>query len=587
MAAQKKEISMETRVLIAFALSALILFLYVPLQKRFFSPPPRPVEQPAAKPAPPPAPGKEAAPAPKLAPGKPGRKPVTAPASVKQAGEESETVVENDLYKVVLSNRGAVVKSWVLKNFRDNQNHPLELVNQPAAAVFGYPFLTWTDDNELREKLANALFAVHATANRAPATVTFEYSDGTISARKEFRLEHGGYVTEVSSEVTDSGKPVAHDLAWLGSFGDQTVAMSYSTVSLIAARPDKIERQAYSSIKSESKFDGPFLYGGIEDMFFAAVFMPPNQPPAKSSIPTIRSFRSGFQPPGAQSATTLVGLGVGGQATNNFRVFVGPKSWDVLHAVYPQPNGAELKARGQPVMTLGDLLDYGWFSFIAKPLFLILRWIVAHVVANYGWAIIIITIVINFALFPLKLNSMKSALKMQRLAPQIKAINEKYKGLKLNDPRKQQQNQEVMALYKQHGVNPLGSCLPMLLQMPFLYAFYKVLAISIEMRHAPWVGWIHDLSSKDPYYILPIVMTATMYILQKMTPQTTTDPAQAKMFQFMPLIFGFMFMNFSSGLVLYWLAGNLVGIFQQWYINRTGLAPQPAGRPGKANRQRG
>jgi YidC/Oxa1 family membrane protein insertase len=139
-----------------------------------------------------------------------------------------------------------------------------------------------------------------------------------------------------------------------------------------------------------------------------------------------------------------------------------------------------------------------------------------------------------------------------------------------------------MDLYKRHGVNPVGGCFPMLLQIPFLYAFYKVLAISIEMRHAPWFGWIRDLSAKDPYYILPIVMTLTMFLLQKMTPQTATDPAQQKMFMFMPLIFGFMFMNVSSGLVLYWLVGNLVGIAQQWYINKAGLGAAPPRKPALA-----
>jgi YidC/Oxa1 family membrane protein insertase len=272
---------------------------------------------------------------------------------------------------------------------------------------------------------------------------------------------------------------------------------------------------------------------------------------------------------------------------NHFRVFVGPKAWDVLHSVYPLPGGGQPKAPGQPAMTLSELLDFGWFSLIAKPLFLILRWIYAHIVPNYGWAIVIITVVINFAMFPLKLSSMRSALKMQKLAPQIKAINEKYKKLKFNDPKKQEQNAEVMGLYKQHGVNPLGSCLPMLLQMPFLYAFYKVLSISIEMRHAPWIGWVHDLSSKDPHYILPVVMTLTMFVLQKMTPQTTTDPAQAKMFMMMPLIFGVMFMNVSSGLVLYWLTGNVIGIVQQWYINKTGLAPNAAARQKAIKQQRG
>ena len=221
MAPEKKELSMEMRVLIAFALSAVILFLYVPLQKRYFPPPPRPPEQAAAKPetAPPPAAAAPAAPAastpaaPKPAQpagatqpaAKKRAAPAAAPAAtVTQASQEGETVVENDLYRVAFSNRGAVVKSWVLKKFRDNKNHELELVNGPADALMGYPMMVWVDDDALREKLKNALFQVRASSTRAPATVTFEYSDGTTAARKEFHFEHGSYVAKVSSEVTNA-----------------------------------------------------------------------------------------------------------------------------------------------------------------------------------------------------------------------------------------------------------------------------------------------------------------------------------------------------------------------------------------------
>jgi YidC/Oxa1 family membrane protein insertase len=580
---QKPEMSPETRVVLAFVLSAIVLFGYAAVQRRLFPPPPAP--QPAAQQPAAPAPGAAPKPAGPALP--PAISAAKTPTAIKQASQETEIAVENDLYRVVFSNRGAVVKSWTLKQYRDNRNRPLDLVDQVAGEALGYPFLVWVDDQALREKLQNPLFQVHASGSRAPATVTFEYSDGTTTARKEFRFQPGSYVAEVTSAVSSAGAPVPHDLAWRGSFGDGSVDQAHTTVSLITAVPEKIERHAYSSIKSETKWSGPFLYGGIEDLFFAGIFMPPAGGPAGTAIPEVRSFRSDFQFPNASSKVALVGVGVGGAAENHLRVFAGPKAYHVLQQVYPQPNAEQLKAQGQPVSNLGDLLDFGWFSFIAKPLFLALRYIHDHVVANYGWAIVILTIVINFALFPLKLRGMKSALKMQKVAPQVRAIQEKYKKMKLNDPRRQQQNQEVMALYKEHGVNPVGGCLPMLIQMPFLYAFYKVLAISIEMRHAPWIWWIHDLSAKDPNYILPIAMTISMFVLQKMTPQTTTDPAQARMFQMMPLIFGVMFLNVSSGLALYWLVSNLVAIAQQWYINKVGLAPKPAKGPGAAIRQRG
>ena len=242
------------------------------------------------------------------------------------------------------------------------------------------------------------------------------------------------------------------------------------------------------------------------------------------------------------------------------RLFVGPKDPPLLTSVAPH---------------LSDLVDYGWFAFVAKPLAVGLRWIHEHVIANYGWAIILLTVVINFLLFPLKLKSLRSTMKMQKIQPQMRAIQEKYKQYKMNDPRKQEMNAEMMALYKEHGVNPVGGCLPMLIQMPFLYGFYKVLIVSIEMRHAPWILWIHDLSAPEqlPIKLLPLTMCITQFILQKMSPSPSPDPAQQKIMMLMPVMFLFMFWGLSSGLVLYWLTGNVVGIAQQWYINKTEMQP--------------
>ena len=222
-------------------------------------------------------------------------------------------------------------------------------------------------------------------------------------------------------------------------------------------------------------------------------------------------------------------------------------------------------------------MDYGWFAVVAKPLFVALRWIYEHVVSNYGWAIILLTVFINMVLFPLKISSLRSSMKMQKLQPQLKAIQEKYKHLKMKDPRRNQMSQETMELYKKHGVNPLGACLPMLLQIPFLYGFYKVLIVSIEMRHAPWISWwVPDLSAPEPDLVrwlpikfLPLLMCGTQFLLQKMSPMPSADPTQQKIMLFMPVMFLFFFWYISSGLVLYWLTGNLVGIAQQWYINRT------------------
>jgi YidC/Oxa1 family membrane protein insertase len=231
-------------------------------------------------------------------------------------------------------------------------------------------------------------------------------------------------------------------------------------------------------------------------------------------------------------------------------------------------------------------VDFGWFAFVAKPLFLGLRFIYERWTHNYGWAIVILTVFINFAMFPLKLKSIRSAQEMQRVGPLVKSIQDKYKGYKFNDPRKQRMNEEVMKLYKEHNVNPLGGCLPMALQMPFLYGFYRVLDLPIELRHAPWILWITDLSAPDRYHpfgiplpILPTVMVITMFIMQKMTPVASADPAQQRMMMLMPIFFGIMFYNFASGLVLYFLTANIVGILQQLLINKMMPIHQPPPTP--------
>ena len=241
---------------------------------------------------------------------------------------------------------------------------------------------------------------------------------------------------------------------------------------------------------------------------------------------------------------------------------MGPKDLDILRKVNPK---------------LEQVVDFGWFAFLAKPLFLMVSWFNATTVHNYGWAIVLVTIIINFILFPLKISSMKSMKKMQALKPQIDEINAKYKNVSMRDPKKSQQNQEVMELYQKHGVNPMGGCMPMALQMPFFIAFYKVFTVSAEMRGASWL-WVMDLSQPEhlPIKILPITMIVSQFVMQKMTPTTGGDPNQQRMMMLMPLVFGFIFYNFPSGLVLYYLTSNLVSMGQQWFFNRTATATEAA-----------
>jgi YidC/Oxa1 family membrane protein insertase len=311
---------------------------------------------------------------------------------------------------------------------------------------------------------------------------------------------------------------------------------------------------------------GQFSFVGIEDAYFTAVFLPGD----KASVE--QTTYADAVPNAEGKDEKRVGVGVGGEGLNALSLFVGPKDTDLLRKVNPK---------------LEQVVDWGFFGVIAKPLFLVLNWTSEHLAGNYGWSIVLVTLAINILLFPLKITSMKSSKKMQALQPQIKAINDKYKGISMKDPRKTEQNQEVMDLYKKNGVNPVGGCLPMLLQLPFLWAFYKVLSVAIEMRGSHWL-WVTDLSQPESLaiHLLPIMLVVTQFAMQRMTPQPGVDPAQAKMMMFMPLMFGYMFYFASAGLVLYWLTGNVVGIVQQWLLNRTmPAAPVTAPVPIKKGRK--
>jgi len=251
------------------------------------------------------------------------------------------------------------------------------------------------------------------------------------------------------------------------------------------------------------------------------------------------------------------------------RIFVGPKALDVLAQVRAnQLNGDP----GGPDLT--HAVDFGFFSIIARPLFLWLRWTHDHIAPNWGVSIIILTVIINLALLPLRIASMKSALKMQKLQPQMKAIQEKYKKYPMRDPRRADMNAEISALYKEHGANPAGGCLPLVIQMPFLFAFYSMLGVAIELRQAPFM-WLRDLSSPDKLFILPVLIVISTLFVQKMTPSAGMDPAQQRMMTIMmPAMLGFFSWSLASGLSLYWVVGNVIAIIQQYIMNHTGLGKE-------------
>jgi YidC/Oxa1 family membrane protein insertase len=548
-----EQMSTETRLLLAFLLMGAIMFL---TPYFFKSQTPAPNAKKSTQPelvTTPPTPTEAAPPVPAVA------EAGTAPTGpVTQARVEPPLVVETDLYKITFSNQGANVRSWLLKKSLA-EGQPLELVNKAATVEDPYPFSLYMADRKvLAQKLDAAVY--QKTVDPDGLGVTFDYSDGHTTVRKTFRFQKNSYLAELTSEVAIDGQPVNHMLEWRGGFGDFTLATAAAkqqTIHFDQTANKLVEQTASAAKNGPVTNSGNFSFAGIEDGYFTAVFMPEGN----ASMQEV-TFSDTTRTPLVEKPVPFTGAAVSMGTVNRFKMFVGPKDFDLLKRVDPK---------------LEQLINFGWLSILAKPLFLVVNWFNDNVVHNFGWAIIVVTVIINFALFPLKLSNMKSMRKMQALKPQIDGINAKYKNIKMTDPRKGEQNQEVMALYKTHGVNPMGGCVPMLLQIPFFFAFYRVFTVSVEMRGATWL-WIHDLSQAEvsPIKILPIVMIASQFIMQSMTPQANVDPNQQKMMKFMPLIFGFMFYQFASGLVLYYLTSNLVSMGQQWFFNHTEAAAEAA-----------
>ncbi|MGA7847761.1 MAG: membrane protein insertase YidC [Terriglobales bacterium] len=564
---------MERRLLIVFALTFLVIMLFQPLLKKYGPQPPAKPESPQAAQNPAQAPPQtptqpltQTSAAPRAA----AKAPVSAPL---QAASESETVIENDVYRIVFTNHGGRVKSWVLKKYTDDKGGPLELVNAVAAEKYGYPLTVWTYDETLRNKLNSALYVTSTLPQSTrrdgasvPDEIKFAYSDGDVSVQKTFTFDRSTYVVGVQTAVYVKGTQVTAFPMWPAGFGADITGPQYAQGQIMYQYDDKVERLAVKKISGGGTLQGPLHWAGVSDQYFAAVFLP--QDPKSAAMVTLRNaieIPHGGSDTKQMDKVDVLGAAVGSlKGPTDARLYVGPKVLADLESVaVPGITGAEPDLRA--------VVDFGWLGIIARPLFLWLKWMYSHIVPNWGWAILLQTLVINLALLPLRLAQMKSMLKMQRVAPQIKSIQEKYKKYSLRDPRKAEMNEEISTLYKKEGVNPAGGCLPLLIQMPFLFAYYRMLNVAMDLRHAPWL-WVHDLSAPDPLHILPIAIIVTMLVMQRMTPQAGMDPAQQKMMNIMmPGMLGVMSWNLPAGLGLYWSAGQLIGIVQQSVMNRTSL----------------
>ncbi len=499
-------------------------------------------------------------------------------APAKQATAETETVVENDLYKITFTNRGALVKSWILKKYKDEKGNPLELVHTQAAAEWGYPLSFWTWDNDLKTKLNSAMYVADQTGKISGphSTLTFDFSDGDVVVKKSFTFDHT-YLVDVNTEVTRGGAFVTALPAWPAGFGDVTLPATYAQQRIDYTFGEALERlkldKKGKDISSGNVIKGPMSWGGALDQYFAAVFLPDK--PKDAALVTLRNAievpKNVKKPEDGTQKLEVLGAAAGTlNAPVRERLFVGPKDVDVLGSI--RANGAEGQTNAGP--DLKGTLDFGMFAIIARPLFAWAKWTNQHVVSNWGWCIVLLTVVINLVLLPLRISSMKSMLKMQKVQPQMKSIQERYKKLKMTDPKRQDMNVEIGELYKKHGINPLGGCLPIVIQMPFLFAFYAMLANVTELRQANWL-WIKDLSSPDPLFLIPILVIATQMILQRMSPSGGMDPQQQKMMNFMmPLMIGVFSWSVASGLGVYWVTGVVVMIVQQMIMNRTELGQE-------------
>jgi YidC/Oxa1 family membrane protein insertase len=555
---------MEKRFVVAFALSILILVGWSLLAKKLFPPPPVP---PALEQAAPVQPGPgEVPPAPKPEEAASPAAPAPATSTPAASQKEEHVVLETDLAKVELTNRGGRVRSWTLKAF-ETAGRRVDFVSEAARAAGALPLALAFDDRAILPGINDALFTTTKSEDADGYTrVQFHWADGAGSeVDKTIRFQKSGYLADIEVKAIDRGRPVIARVVWGPGlevedpnhrsntyYNGQAVVYDGQTVTRMARR--KIDTPVTLPESS------PVEWAGLEDQYFTALVLPAGSRASITIAPFAQSAVAGSGAARAELATfptIAIALPEG-----KGQLFVGPKEFGLL-------------------TSLGhDLEKAVWFSSFrliyvcAKPVFLALRWVHDHWVANYGVAIIVLTFGLRLMLFPLNQFSMvkmrKVAGEMQRVQPKLKAIQAKYK--KSKDPEARAKlNNETMELYRREGVNPFGGvsgCLPLFIQMPILWAFFDVLTATVELRGAPFFGWIVDLTHPDRFWITPILMGLTMFVQQRMTPTANVDPAQQRMMLFMPLMFTVMFISLPSGLVLYYFVNNLLGIGQQWLVNR-------------------
>jgi len=539
---------MEKRLILAIVLSFLVLMGY----QYFFVKPNKPVEPAAVTTVPPaPLPGAAAAlETQKQAPAEARpvqAEPAPAPDPAAVAGRaEQDVVVETPLYRAVWTNKGGVLKSWKLKAHKDSRKEDLELVPALAAKIGRYPFSLGLDDPALASLVNTAFFESSQTALDLPegtaGELRFVFSDGaSVRAEKTYRFRGGSYAMDTDIRVWKNGQPVTPSVLWGPGIGNPSAAekkLSFSaSTGLAVYTGGKVFRMIERKYKPEQSAYNFVNWAAYEDNYFVALFVLPAQ---KGQAAFLKEAA------GEETAPAFFVY-----VTEPRAAFLGPKDAEALKAF-----GHDAKR----------VINFGTFGSIAEILLVVVRFF-HDLVPNWGIAIILLTVFIKIIFFPLTYSSTKSMAKMAELQPKVKAIRAKYKKAKSDIGQRKAMNEEMMRLYKEQGVNPAGGCLPLLIQLPVFWGVFRMLVVAVEFRHAPFALWITDLSTKDPFLVTPILMGITQFISQKMTP-TSADPSQAKMMLIMPFVMTIFFINFQSGLVLYWLTTNVLQIGQQAIMNR-------------------
>jgi len=464
------------------------------------------------------------------------------------AGSHRDVVVDAPDYTARFSNRGAQLVSFKLKRYmRKGTKEPVDLVKARDALRIDFPFAVETSDRDLTRNANSSLYQVDDQTTSSTRTIRFDWSDGAGNSVTKTFVFNGTYAFDFKVDVVSPKNPGSRVMIGPGlrtldqNEKDDQFTSTGNGVIGVDDKAEEINREKAGSLQI---VEGNPRFIGIEDNYFLSVLKPLkagdailraiNVEPAKGEEKGRRELYAGLNLSGGTAAGTA---------------YFGPKEVDTLERY-----------------GLGSTVRFGFFSFIARGLLFALVWLFGAT-KNYGWAIVVLTILIKIVLYPLQHKSIVSMKKMQKVQPKMAAIKEKYKKAKTDPDQRQKMNVEMMKLYQVEKINPMSGCVPILLQLPILWAFYGLLSHAIELRGAPFMLWIADLSAKDPYYVTPILMTLTMFIQQYMTPMAV-EPMQRKMFLAMPFIFGWIFKEFPSGLVLYWLVQNILTILQQWIMNR-------------------